>query len=206
MCHADYVANILAGEITSSTGDGYKIVPSMLLWDDPLLGKYFDSCKRANPEFDLIYLDELDDILCRIMSAVDDNAAGDIGYAVDLIKFLIKKLEMRGALEAAYDHGDRLALRELVTTTVPAVIAALVEVDAGFRRNWLKCAKCHGLERIQIRNAGQLARLEELAIRIREYLDGTIERIEELDERLPYSAPPEIMNRYKEVSGGSWII
>ena len=52
----------------------------------------------------------------------------------------------------------------------------------------------------------QIARLEELAIRIREYLDGTIERIEELDERLPYSAEPEMMNRYKEVSSGSWII
>ena len=78
-----------------------------------------------------------------------------------------------------------------------------MEVDAGFRRNWLKCAKAHGLERIQVRNAGQLARLEELSIRIREYLDGTIERIEELDERLPHSVPPEMMNRYKEVSGGS---
>ena len=153
----------------------------------------------------MIYLDQLDDVLCRIMPSAEDCEAGDIGYAVDLIKFLIKKLELRGALEAAYDRGDRLALRELVTTTIPAAIAALVEVDAGFRRNWLKCAKAHGLERIQIRNAGQLARLEELSIRIREYLDGTIERIEELDERLPYSAEPEMMNRYKEVSSGSWI-
>ena len=92
-----------------------------------------------------------------------------------------------------------------VTTTIPAAIAALVEVDAGFRRNWLAVAKPQGLERIQIRNAGQLARLEELSIRLREYLDGTVERIDELDERLPLSTPPEMMNRYKEVSSGSWI-
>ena len=206
VCHASYEAVVTAGELNMSIGENFEVYPSMILWDDPLLGKYFDSCKRANPEFDLNYLDQLDDILCRIMPYAEENAAGDLGYAVDLIKFLIKKVELRGALEAAYDRGDRLALRELVTTTIPAAIAALVEVDAGFRRNWLKCAKAHGLERIQVRNAGQLARLEELAIRIREYLDGTVERIEELDERLPHSTPPEMMNRYKEVSGGSWIV
>lgn len=206
VCQADYGANIAASELQMELEDNFTLLPAMMLWDDPLLGKYFDSCKRAYPEFDLAYLDQLDDVLCRIMPSAEDCAAGDIGYAVDLIKFLIKKVELRGALEAAYDLGDRLALRELVTTTIPAAIAALVEVDAGFRRNWLKCAKAHGLERIQVRNAGQLARLEELSIRIREYLDGTVERIEELDERLPHSTPPEMMNRYKEVSGGSWIV
>ena len=206
VCHADYEANITAGELHMPIGEKYSVIPSMILWDDPLLGKYFDSCKRANPEFDLNYLDQLDDVLCRIMPFAEDCGAGDIGYAVDLIKFLIKKVELRGALEAAYDRGDRLALRELLTTTLPAAIAALIEFDAGFRRNWLKCAKAHGLERIQVRNAGQLARLEELSIRLREYLDGTIERIEELDEHLPYSAKPEMVNRYREVSSGSWII
>jgi len=206
VCHAVYEANTIAGNLQMWLNPDFIILPSMVMWDDPLIGRHFDSCKRANPEFDLNYLDQLDDVLCRIMPYAEDCEAGDIGYAVDLVKFLIKKLELRGALEAAYDHGDRLALRELLTTTIPAAIAALVEVDAGFRRNWLKCAKAHGLERIQIRNAGQIARLEELAIRIREYLDGTIERIEELDERLPYSAAPEMMNRYKEVSSGSWII
>lgn len=206
VCHADYEAHIIAGGIHSLTGNDHQIMPAMILWDDPLLGKYFDGCKRANPEFDLNYLDELDDILCRIMPFAESSEAGDLGYAVDLVKFLIKKVELRGALEAAYDRGDRLALRELVVTTIPAAIAALVEVDAGFRRNWLKCAKAHGLERIQQRNAGQMARLEELAIRIREYLDGTIERIEELDERLPHSVETEFIYRYKEVSGGSWLI
>ncbi len=211
LCNADYSTVITAGAIQSRIDHSnddimYNIYPSMILWDDPLLGIYFDNCKRLNPEFDLAYLDELDEILCSIMPAAEENNAGDIGYAVDLIKFLIKKLELRGALEAAYDHGDRLALRELATTTIPAALAALTEFDASFRRNWLATAKPHGLERIQIRNAGQMTRLEELSIRIREYLDGTIERIEELDERLPQSAPFEPMNYYKRVSGGSWWI
>lgn len=211
ICHADYNTVITAGAIQSRINQDnddqyYHIYPSMILWDDPLLGIYFDNCKRVSPEFDLTYLDELDDILCTIMPAAEENGAGDIGYAVELIKFLIKKLELRGALEAAYDHGDRLALRELTTTTIPAALAALTELDAAFRKNWLATAKPHGLERIQIRNAGQMARLEELSIRIREYLDGTVERIEELDERIPQSVPYEPMNYYKRVSSGSWWI
>ncbi len=210
ICMADYAATIAASgmqsQLTLKDGSKEWLMASMILWDDPLLGIYFDNCKRANPEFDLIYLDELDDVLCQIMPAVEENSAGDIGYAAELVKFLIKKLELRGALEAAYDRGDRLALRELATTTIPAALAALTELDAAFRRNWLATAKAHGLERIQARNAGQMARLEELAIRIREYLDGTIERIEELDERLPMSAPFELITYYKKVSGGSWLI
>ena len=211
ICHADYNTVITAGAIQSRINQDnddqyYHNYPSMILWDDPLLGIYFDNCKRVSPEFDLTYLDELDDILCTIMPGAEENGAGDIGYAVELIKFLIKKLELRGALEAAYDHGDRLALRELTTTTIPAALAALTELDAAFRKNWLATAKPHGLERIQIRNAGQMARLEELSIRIREYLDGTVERIEELDERIPQSVPYEPMNYYKRVSSGSWWI
>ena len=210
VCGADYGAVIAASEIqsriVSKTGADGDLFPSMILWDDPLLGIYFDNCKRLHPEFDLNYLDELDDILGRIMPFAEENQAGDMGYAVELVKFLIKKLELRGALEAAYDHGDRLALRELAATTIPAAVAALTELDAAFRRDWLVRAKAQGLERIQARNAGQLARLEELALRIREYLDGLVERIEELDDRLPLSAPCEPMNYYKKVSSGSWLI
>ena len=61
------------------------------------------------------------------------------------------------------------------------MIAAVWEFDASFRRQWLKCAKPFGLEVIQARNAAQAARLEETALRIREYLDGTVASIEELE-------------------------
>ena len=211
ICNSNYAAVVAAGEIQSTVVNAkydfpVNIMPSMIMWDDPLLGIYFNNCKRANPEFDLNYLDELDDILCRIMPYSENSEAGNLEYAVNLIKFLTLKVELRGALEAAYDHGDRLALRELATTTIPAAITALMEVDAGFRKNWLSCAKAHGLERIQIRNAGQIARLEELALRIREYLDGTVERIEELDDRLPLSAQHETLTLYKRVSSASWWI
>ena len=72
---------------------------------------------------------------------------------------------------------------------IPAVIAAVREFDASFRAQWLDCAKPFGLEVIQGRNAMQIARLEEAALRIREYLDGDIDRIEELEARILPGSP-----------------
>ena len=119
------------------------------------------------------------------------------------MKLLIKKLELRGALEAAYDSGDRIALRELATVTIPAAIAAAQEFDATFRRQWLDCAKPFGLETIQGRNATLIARLEECALRIHEYLGGAIDNIAELEARLPISAPCGLRNRCRFIQT-SW--
>ena len=57
----------------------------------------------------------------------------------------------------------------------------LDEFDARFRADWLATAKPFGLEVIQRRNAGVRARLEEARLRIFELLEGSIDRIEELD-------------------------
>ena len=107
----------------------------------------------------------------------------NILYDEKALELLIRKLELRGALEAAYDQDDRIALRQIAVSMVPATIAAMQEFDASFRRQWLDCGKVFGLEVIQRRNAGLIARLEETALRIREYLDDRISAIDELDAR-----------------------
>ena len=121
---------------------------------------------------------------------------------------MIRKLEFRGALEVAYDRGDRLALREIAVNVVPSVISAIKEFNFSFRNQWLNCAKPFGLERIQIRNAGLIARFEETALRIREYLDGKIDRIEELDNRMAPSGPVNLayVNKYILYSSSSNIV
>ena len=87
--------------------------------------------------------------------------------------------------------------------TIPAALASLYELDAEFRAVWMKRSKAFGLEKIQLRNAGQAVRLEELALRIREFLNGDIETIEELENRLPWSAASQEYARYFQVSTGS---
>ena len=67
-------------------------------------------------------------------------------------------------------------------------------------------AKPFGLERIQARNAALIARLEETALRINEYIAGAIDQIDELEQQLPRSVDFESINRYSKASSGSVII
>ena len=90
-------------------------------------------------------------------------------------------------------------------SVIPSVIAAAQEFDASFRTQWLDCAKPFGLETIQIRNAGLIARLDETALRIREYLDGVVAEIDELEAQ---AEPCDIFNNpnwYHGVCSGTGI-
>ena len=183
------------------------VFSSYLIWDDPLMGIALDGYLRNDPEFDLKFLDSLEEIQCRILPFIECNGAGDLEYVSNLISLLIKKIEMRGALTAAYEQGDRMALREIAVNVIPAVIAAVEEFDVSFRRQWMSYAKPFGIERIQSRNAALIARLQETSLRIREFLSNEVERIEELECRLPRStASNEHYGRYALVSSGSSII
>ena len=175
-----------------------------MIWDDPLLGILFDDCKRRNPEFDLKLSDRYDEMLRKLLPYQEECFAGDFEHIINALQLLLLKLELRGALEAAYDRDDRIALRQIAVSLIPAVIAAVWEFDASFRRQWLKCAKPFGLEVIQARNAVQAARLEETALRIREYLDGTVASIEELDARIsPSEKTVNFLLRCNRVVTGS---
>ncbi len=205
-----FEAHIAASELdyrlTDSRGDTFVVSASMLLWDDPLLGTVCENYSRREPEFDLIMLDHYEELLCRVLPEFDADGAGDLELASDIASALIKKLELYGALRTAYKEGDIVALREIAVKLIPATIAAVTEFDSEFRAQWHAVAKPFGLERIQHRNAGLIARLEETALRINEYISGAIERIDELEEQLPKNAAFEHINRYHRASSGSVII
>lgn len=213
LCDSSYEAHVIASSIDNvleNTRDDKEFTAhaSMLLWDDPLQGLVFDDFRRQNPEFDLLLLDTFEEIQAAVLPFAECKGAGDFEHISNLVALLIRKLEFRGALEVAYDRGDRLALREIAVNVVPSVISAIKEFDRTFRTQWLNCAKPFGLERIQVRNAGLIARFEETALRIREYLEGKIDRIEELDNRMAPSGPVNLagINRYAIYSSASNIV
>lgn len=207
-CGSSFQANITAGGIqaTLTAGDKkYTVSPSMLIWDDPLMGIYFDECLRHDPEFDLKITDHYDEMLRKLLPHQDDKAAGDFEHIINALDLLIQKTEMRSALIDAYANDDRIALRQIAVSVIPSVIAAAQEFDASFRTQWLDCAKPFGLETIQIRNAGLIARLDETALRIREYLDGVVAEIDELEAQ---AEPCDIFNNpnwYHGVCSGTGI-
>ncbi len=183
VCQSSYEAHLIAARIDAQ--DEFGCAAGIMIWDDPLLGILFDDCRRRNPEFDLILCDRYDEMLRKLLPYQEERFAGDFEHIINALQLLLMKLELRGALEAAYDLDDRIALRQIAVSMIPSTIAAVREFDATFRRQWLRTAKPFGLEVIQARNAALAARLEETALRIREYLNGAVASIEELDARLP---------------------
>ena len=202
ICMGDYDAVITGSKLQEPLNDA-SFTPSQLIWDDPLMGIYYDECLKAlGPDFALQLIDRYEEMLCDLLPYQEEAAAGDFEHLTNILALLIRKLEFRGLLLDAYANDDRIALRQLAVSVIPAVITAVQEFDASFRAQWFDCAKPFGLEMIQLRNAGQIARLEETALRIREYLDDQINQIDELEARTP-SQIKNTLNFYSTIATGS---
>ena len=94
---------------------------------------------------------------------------------------MIRKIEFRENLIAAYGERDFERLRGLKDGQIPEILAAFAELEAAFRRQWLRRNKVLGMEATQIRLGAGSTRFREAATRLGELCDGRITSIEELD-------------------------
>lgn len=207
----DYAAHLTAAKINArfpaSDGSSFRVFSSYLIWDDPLQGIALDGYTRKNPDFGRLLDEILDETLEKLPVGRKLNGAGDLEFAADVAVLLKRKLELRRSLLAAYERKDRQALLVIAGETIPAAVNAAKRFDKSFRKQWMRCAKPFGLERIQARNAAQIGRLRETALRIREYVSGKTDRIDELECRLPQEVPAkDCYARYGLVSAGTCII
>lgn len=106
-------------------------------------------------------------------------------------KVLSYKMELGPRLRAAYRSGDKPALREIATATIPTMSDALREFTAAFEERWLTENMPFGLEVHHLYYGGLLTRWEYVAGRLLSHCE-TGEPIGELErEELPPSLIPE---------------
>lgn len=144
---------------------------SILLWDDPLMGIGWRHL-------------ELDDAeICNDFEAALQRSCGQKSYpyAAAISEFLLAKLRLRRSLLAAYRAKDPAKLKEIAENLIPQAVDSCRHLAAEFRKQWVKNYKFAGMETCQHRFAGNIIRLEELALRIEELLNGTAESIPELE-------------------------
>ena len=108
-------------------------------------------------------------------------------------------------LDAAWPVRDRKRLARLSREVLPELAAAIEAYAAELRREWLKAARPFGLEVQQIRLAGAVARARETALRIDEFLSGSIPTIPEL-EAAPEPPWPYEPIPYAQVATASSIL
>lgn len=119
--------------------------------------------KEENPRW--AYLFETQEALCSVLAV---------------------KAELGLRLKKAYDAGDREALARLADQDIPEAVRRVDALTEAVRRQWLTDNKRFGLDVQQIRYGGLRARLEEAARVVRDYLDGRLESIDELEQKRLY--------------------
>ena len=156
--------------------------PVYILADDPLLG-IMEKHIPPNAKRDYV---KIADTLEKI-----ENKGGKysalFGYEKVMCRALAEKAPLSKALKDAYDKKDKKALLE-ITKSIDVVIDRIKNFHRVYRENWLRNFKSFGLELFDMRFGGLVVRLGFIKETVLDYIDGKIDRIEELEEdRLPYS-------------------
>lgn len=180
---------ILDGDEASGTGSDSrpKPVPSpvnpskWLLWQDPLLG-LFDVHIAGLPLTD--YYRKVADDLAAIRVEEGEFYRGQ--QMQQLAVVLIDKAELGVDIRRAYEQKDIPALRKIIDERLPRLIGNVRRLHDLHRRTWESLYKPFGWEILDRRYAGLVARLEAVAHRLQPFVDGQVERVEELEcPRLP---------------------
>lgn len=118
------------------------------------------------------------------------NCCGKLQKHFDFVESLFEMMAAKCALaeqlKARYEQNDRAYLKLAAKELLPALSVKVENTRKLFRDMWLSDNKPFGLEVIDVRYGGLVARIDSTILRLNAYLDGHIDRLEELDEpRLP---------------------
>ena len=140
--------------------------------------------------------------------------AGDHRYIYDtlaaLCDVLAVKAELSAELYEAYRRNDRALLSEIAGERIERLCALVEDFRVIFRAQWMRENKSFGFDVMDIRIGGLLSQLETAQYLLGEYLDGRIDKIEELEaERLPYGFGGNVkadgetilLNRWQRMAG-----
>ena len=127
----------------------------------------------------------------RYESALDFIRSYDAGkheklkiYAEILFETAIIKCSIFMNLRTRYHQKDTLYLKDLAENIIPDLITKYEQIHKLHQEFWLASTKPFGIEEIQIRYAGIIARLSYAADKILSFANGDIACIEELEQEV----------------------
>ena len=144
------------------------------------------------------------------------EAIGRNGEYNDIFEFsyhaanvLAKKAQMGLRITDAYKAGDKEALKNFAEKELPDLMERVNALWECHREKWFKIYKPFGWDIMDMRYGSLVARIKSAMIEIKQYLNGEMERIEELEEkRLPLhgvEGPINYMNFYGQIVSPSRI-
>lgn len=214
VCGSSYALHKRAGDLDfplpdprkgKPEGAFFKVHGGTLLWDDPLMGILWHEYLAIDPDVWEKAIAHYSKLREELAPHREDAKAGCFNHAWLLADVLTRKLELRKQLLASYERRDFDTLEVIIDRYIPELLDALDALLDSFRYEWMRSYKSWGFEVIQIKIAGLAERYRELSRRLEELLDGTSDRIEELEIR-PQARGDVWETRYRMIATGSWFI
>lgn len=103
-------------------------------------------------------------------------------YAWLAMRIALEKLNWVNELRPAYLRGDKAVVLAMANEKLPAMRELYVKMMSVWREQWESGRKRNGWETICARLGAVIARLDDVQRTLIRWADGTIERVEELDE------------------------
>ncbi|WP_413378207.1 beta-N-acetylhexosaminidase [Alkalihalobacillus sp. 1P02AB] len=159
----------------------------ILLWQDVLIGLYDENIR------DLGMNQHYQSLLTQLTEANTGVQRKEWEWAFDfyeqLAKVLSVKAELGIQLKEAYDSIDKKEMAKLVVG-LDELRGEANELRERHRQLWFATNKPFGWEVLEIRYGGLIARLETSSYRLKQWIDGNLPRIEELEQaRLYFEGP-----------------
>lgn len=156
-----------------------------ILWQDVLYG-LFD--KHIDPDSYREHFGKCAEIFDKKL-----GLGGEWAYLFKTQRDFCRVLELKCAvgieLHAAYAAGDTVKLHELAGAVLPELKNRIESFSKSQREQWLLENKVFGLDSFDIRVGGLLRRVEIAILRVTDYLNGKLDKIEELEEKQLYYVP-----------------
>lgn len=160
---------------------------SFLLWQNIMMGLFDKHIEGINTqEYYGKLTEELNEITNRTQFKTTFNFYKEMAHTLTL------KADIGVRLKTAYEAGDKEELKRLLEDVLPEIEVRLRKLRQAHMDMWHETRMPFGWETPNMVYGALVFSADTAAQRVRAYLDGTIERLEELEEdRLYFGTVPE---------------
>lgn len=186
----------------AAVSEEYRMTPAnidrVLIFNDPFCG-IADNLVAKYGDVKELYLNYAEE-LRRLENAPEYGYL--FKYSAALCELLAVKTDLGIRTRKAYEAKDKAALTALLEDYELAE-RKVDEFYSAYRKAWLHDKKGTGLEVQAIRFGGLKMRLNDCRIRLEEYINGEIDTIDDLDQKLIYVHGSSCFNWGKIVSNNN---
>lgn len=189
----------LAKRMLTCTGESFQDM--MLLDLANNVDEYHWTCSGGNPSKYLLYMDILGGLAERHTDAAyperyeygakvlaeAGQRSPSYGYMYDTVSKLCSLLALKSRVgvdaQVAYKAGDSDALKIIAEQILPELLNRFVAFHESTYVQWMTECKANGYEVLDLRLGGLESRARTAIKRLNLYLDGKIDRLDELEEK-----------------------